>query len=90
MIETLERQMTQESVTEVSKWLTEAARLSGLSEKFHATYVRTDNDYLYFAANLTSSSDPFERAKVLQQLENEWEAQHPNSFWRLLLIPSAG
>ena len=78
-----------EEVGEVIDWLRAAAQKKNNVLEFSATLDRQDRDWLYFATRLRGPEDSYDRAIVLQALENEWEAEHPGSVWKLLLLPTA-
>ena len=71
----------------VGHWLDQAAVKRGLIASFQ--HVRTDSDWLHFAVQLSNVSDLSDRARILQEIEDEWDAHKPHSKWKLLLIPAA-
>jgi hypothetical protein len=78
-----------EDVSEVLEWLTVAATKKQNVKEFSATLDRKDRNWLYFATRLRGPEDVYDRAILLQSLEDDWEAEHPNSIWKLLLLPTA-
>lgn len=69
-------------------WLKQAAAERKIADSFSATFVRADRDWLYFAVRLSNVGDASERANILLDLEDAWEAREPNSHWHLLLMPA--
>lgn len=76
-----------EAVEEVTEWLYNAANRHNLSNQFKATHFRTEGKWLHYGVRL-GSGDAFERAKILIDLEDEWDAREANSEWRLMLEPA--
>ncbi len=70
-------------------WLKQAANQRGIADKFSATFVRTDSNWLHFAVRLSDFGDASERATVLLELEDAWDAHEPHSNWHLMLIPAS-
>jgi hypothetical protein len=76
-------------LNQVNEWLDDVAAQRGMKGVFHAKYIRTDGKWLHFAVKLTDVGDSADRAKILQEIEDEWDALEPHSDWKLLLIPAA-
>jgi len=78
-----------EDVDEVLDWLRAAAKKKETVREFNASLDYQKQNWLYFATRLRGPEDAYDRAIVLQALEEEWEAEHPNSLWKLMLLPTA-
>ncbi|HZO91436.1 MAG TPA: hypothetical protein VFB38_24150 [Chthonomonadaceae bacterium] len=77
-----------QEVEDIINWLREEARKNRKVSGFYASLDRQDNDWLYFAVRLEDKQDIYDKAVLLQKLEDAWHKAHPDS-WQLLLIPSA-
>jgi len=44
---------------------------------------------MHFAVRLKDFGDASERADVLLELEDAWDAHEPHSDWHLMLIPAS-
>jgi len=85
MVQKFEQENDQDAVY---SWLEDAAKQRGLEKRVSAAFVRQDGKYLHFAVRLQVSGDAYDRAKVLQELEDAWDTEHPDSQWHLLLLPT--
>ncbi len=78
-----------ESVEEVTAWLQAEANRRGLNGAFRTSPIRTEGNWLHFAVGLGNVGDSFDRARILQEMEDVWEEREPRSDWRLFLIPTS-
>ncbi len=77
-----------EEANMAADWLKQAAAERGMADRFSATYMRADREWLYFAVRLSNAGDASERANLLLDLEDAWESHEPNPRWHLMLMPS--
>jgi hypothetical protein len=80
---------SRETVDQVRDWLVEAGARHGLTKGFRAVHTRTEGQWLHFAVQPGELRDSADRARVLVEIEDEWDAQEPHSDWKLMLLPAA-
>ena len=78
-----------EEANTAADWLRQAAVERGIADKFSATYIRAESDWLHFAVRLRDAGDASDRANLLIDLEDAWDAHKPHTRWHLLLIPAS-
>jgi len=69
--------------------LENAARQRNLEKQLSTTFIRRDGNFMHFAVRLKDFGDASERADVLLELEDAWDAHEPHSDWHLMLIPAS-
>ena len=77
-----------ETVEAVEDWI-----LGQLAERFPNRVVevgfdRQEDKWLQLAVSVPTPGGLFDRMPLLRELEETWEQEHPESEWRLLLIPA--
>lgn len=73
---------------EVFDWLKHEAQRLKIEAKFYTNLVKVDKNWLYLPVYV-DGEDAFDRATILQELEEAWRNQQPEPYWELLLIPAA-
>ena len=70
-------------------WLQDAARQHHVQATFHRQLVREDGGWYYVPVHIADVLDAYDKASVLQDIENSWNDQEPTPDHQVLLIPSA-
>ena len=78
-----------EDVSEVLEWLNAAAKKKVNLSEFGAALDHQERNWLYFNTRIRGPEDLYDRAMALLELEEEWKAEHPDSIWKLMLLPTA-
>ena len=78
-----------EEVSSVYSYLEESALKRHLKIRIHKNLVEQDDDWLYIPVYLDAGEDIVDRARYLQDVEDDWRNQEPEPYWQLLLIPAA-
>jgi hypothetical protein len=72
---------------EVYEWLRDRAAQTNVNAVFHTHLARTDHNWIYLPVSV-KGGDIFDKAQLLQQLEDAWRNQATEPYWELLLIPT--
>ncbi len=51
--------------------------------------IRQSDDWLYIPVYVNAGEDIVDRARCLQDIEDDWRNQEPEPYWQLMLIPAA-
>ncbi len=72
---------------EILNWLRNYVREQGLQVRIHEV-AQTDDPYLYIPAHVAGEIGVYQRAQLLQQVEDAWNNRVPAPPHRVLLVPS--
>ena len=75
-------------IDEVLRWLSDRFSEKGVVATVHGNSAREDGDWLYLPVHV-EMTDAFDKATLLQEIENQWEENPLDRHRYLLLIPSA-
>jgi hypothetical protein len=70
-------------------WLEKRSSRETVPVRIHRKAARTDGDYLYVPVRVEGDLDAYEKAQLMQTMEDEWNYQDPSPARKILLIPTA-
>jgi hypothetical protein len=73
----------------IYEWLQSYAGGHNIHAQFHMNLARRDNGWLYIPVYIEYERDPYNKASLLQDMEDAFNDQEPTPDLRLLLIPAA-
>lgn len=74
---------------EVYEWLRKEAGARQITATVHSSSAKEEGGWLYVPVYVPGDLDAYDKASLLQELEDAWNHQEPEPDWQLLLIPAA-
>jgi len=79
--------MEQEQLVDIVGWLNRKSVVMGLKTVIPPELARWEKEWLYIPVRIEGAMGAFERAERLQDLEDGWDEEHPETSTKLLLVP---
>lgn len=79
----------QDSPEGILHWLVDRVAREGIAAHVFSDLMRIENRLLYVPVFVESTTDAYEKAMILQNLEDAWNNREPSPNWQLFLEPAA-
>ena len=73
---------------ELADWLDAQFQSRHVDARVHRDLIRQDNNW-YYVPVYVDMRDAYDKATLLQQIEDDWQQQQPLQGGNLLLVPAA-
>ena len=70
-------------------WLEAAAQERHIHATFHRTLARQESGWYHVPVHISDALDAYDKASILQDMEDSWNDQEPAPDYPILLVPSA-
>ena len=74
---------------DIENWLDQAVKERHLRANIHMERSRRENGWLHVPVFIDITGDAYDKAHILQELEDAWNDREPRPEIRLLLVPAA-
>ena len=79
----------QESAKEIFDWLNAQAAAQTSEVKLHTDWAEEDGRFLIIPARVTGDLDAYDKASILQEIEDSWNNRDPAPYRVAILRPTS-